>query len=307
MASNLLARIVAEEGDSQGENKKRTAFLIRAIYGEFCCTLIFFSCVFSSIANTTQLGYAAFESNLVVSLTACFAAIAMIFCYSGVSGANFNCAISFSLWLTGKLSNRKLALYWFVQAVGSLLALALLALVFDPSPELWNSFKLDNGGLDSAELARVFAKEFIATFILTYVVFHVAFEDAEAERASSSVKTHSSGGVTVYTTAPNSKGAFTPFVFGFLLFGLLNINGAAMNPLRVLAPAVVCSLTSAGSDWSAAWVYVLGELTGAAVAGFVVHSIERLHRSGGVGEGYSDENGGSTGGVRMPLLVNEAK
>ena len=101
------------------------------------------------------------------------------------------------------------------------------------------------------------------------------------------------------------------FVFGFLLFGLLNINGAAMNPLRVLAPAVVCSLTSAGSDWSAAWVYVLGELTGAAVAGFVVHSIERLHRSGGreggVGEGYSDEDGGSTGGVRMPLLVNEAK
>ena len=229
MASNLLERIVEEGG--QGTDKRRTAFLVRALWGEFACTTIFFLVVFAAIANTNELKYEAFEANLVVSLSTTFGAIAVIFCYSDVSGANFNMAISFSLWLTGKLSNRKLILYWLTQLLGALLALGLLALVYTPSSAFWNAYAVQAGDdLSAEENWRVFAKEFIATFVLTYVVFHIAFEDAEAEkRSSGSIKAKTApGGITVYTTAPNSKGAFTPFVFGFLLFGLLNVNGAAM-------------------------------------------------------------------------------
>ena len=294
MAPTLIERLVAEDGSNS--SKKRTAWLLRAIYGEFCCTTIFFLCVFSAICNTSQQGFDPFQSGLVVSLTAALTVIAMIFCYSDVSGANFNMAISFALWLTGKLSNRKLLLYWTAQLSGALLALGLIALVFQPSDELWNSLRLDSGTLSDAELARAFFKEFIATFVLTYIVFHLAFEEGHDSKGEV-VRTE--GGVTVYTTAPNSKGAFTPFVFGFLLFGLLNINGAAMNPLRILAPAIVGS-----GSWACVWVYVLGELAGAALAGILVHFFERLKKGSGLGDGTDAEEGegAEEGGWKAPLL-----
>ena len=111
-----------------------------------------------------------------------------------------------------------------------------------------------------------------------------------------------SEGLPVNTTNPNSKGAFTPFIFGFLLFGLIQLNGAAMNPLRLLGPALI-----SGFDhiwWSNTWVYILGELTGAACAGYLVHSIERLHKQdGNINRGSEDFGmNGKYSMVQSPLI-----
>jgi glycerol uptake facilitator-like aquaporin len=262
----------------------RWSFLVRAIYGEFCCTFIFFLCVFAAIANSAQRGDTPYETTLAVSLTASFTAIANIYCYADVSGANFNSAISFALWSTGKLSNRRLVLYVLFQLFGATLAMAAVFLVFGGNTNnLIASFSLDSGrGLSNGDVGRIIAKEFIATFVLTYVVFHVAFEETVADRKNSAnggVKAiRQVDGITVYTTNSQSKGAFTPFVFGFLLFGLLNVGGAAMNPLRVLAPAIIDGFSS---RWDNIWAYLLGELVGALSAGILVHRIERLHDRGG--------------------------
>lgn len=261
----------------------RWSFLVRAIYGEFCCTFIFFLCVFSAIANSAQRGDTPYETTLAVSLTASFTAIANIYCYADVSGANFNSAISFALWSTGKLSNRRLVLYIVFQLFGATLAMAAVFLVFGNTKNLIASFSLDSGrGLNNGDVGRIIAKEFIATFVLTYVVFHVAFEETVADRKNSAnggVKAiRQVDGITVFTTNSQSKGAFTPFVFGFLLFGLLNVGGAAMNPLRVLAPALIDGFSS---RWDNIWAYLLGELVGALSAGILVHRIERLHDRGG--------------------------
>ena len=97
--------------------------------------------------------------------------------YSGVSGANFNYAISFALWLTGKLSNRKLVLYILAQLAGCVVSMGLVALSFPNSGDLWKMFALDSGDLGTGDLIKLFFKEFIATFILSYTVFHIAFED----------------------------------------------------------------------------------------------------------------------------------
>jgi aquaporin Z len=55
-----------------------------------------------------------------------FTAISMIFSYSDISGAIFNPAISLALWLTGKLSNRKLILYVVFQLLGGFTALFII-------------------------------------------------------------------------------------------------------------------------------------------------------------------------------------
>ena len=156
-------------------------------------------------------------------------------------------------------------------------------LIFGNTENLIASFALDAGrGMSNGDVGRIIAKEFIATFVLTYVVFHVAFEETVADRkhsANGGVKAiRQVDGITVFTTNSQSKGAFTPFAFGFLLFGLLNVGGAAMNPLRVLAPAIVDGFSS---RWANIWSYLLGELVGALSAGILVHRIERLHDRGG--------------------------
>ena len=268
-----------EGGDAEDGRKKRLALLARALYGEFCCTTIFFSCVFGSLAKCHIAQFDNFQTGLTVSFTASFVAVAVIFCYSSVSGAHFNSAISFALWLTGKLSNRKLLLYWVAQLSGSLMALCFVYLTFtSPGADLFHAIAVIPE--PNADLWRIFNTEFIATLVLTYTVFHIAFETVAEERRaeSASIKSRlddgeSGEGLTVYTTAPQSKGAFTPFIFGFLLFGLLQwggASGAAMNPLRLLAPAIV------SGQWDGVWIYLLGQLAGAASGGAIVHWAEHL-------------------------------
>jgi len=58
-------------------------------------------------------------------------------------------------------------------------------------------------------------------------------------------------------------------------------------------------MASSGSNWSSAWVFVLGELLGAAAAGGVVHFIERLHKRG---QGDGDEEEEEEEIIKTPLI-----
>lgn len=280
-----------------GRRKKRLGLLLRALYGEFFATLIFFTCVFGALAKCHAHSFDEFQTGLTVSFTAAFVAISVIFCYSSVSGAHFNSAISFSLWLTGKLSNRKLILYWSVQFMASMVAMLFVYLTFEnPKQDIFHAIAVIPAGADKW---RIFNTEYISTFFLTYVVYHVAFE-TEGERRSEVPSVKQSGGLTVYTTAPQSKGAFTPFVFGFLLFGLLQwggTSGAAMNPLRLLAPAI-CS-----GEWASVWIYILGQLAGAATGGIVVHWVEKLHNLGWQSGPVEDLEEGNKARYLQPIVT----
>lgn len=280
-----------EAGDAASAGRRRRlGLLLRALYGEFSATLIFFSCVYGALAKCYIDKFDLFQSGLIVSFTAAFVAIAMIFCYSDVSGAHFNSAISFALWLTGKLSNRKLILYWTMQLSASLLAILFVHLTFDSHGELLRALAVTTPA--DADRWRIFNTEFVTTFFLAFTVFHIAFEEETDRRNDATSVKHEAEGLTVYTTAPQSKGAFVPFVFGFLLFGLLNwggASGAAMNPLRLLAPAI-CS-----GEWAGVWIYLLGQLSGAATGGAVVHWVEKMHHLGNLGLGGTV--GGTVGEV----------
>lgn len=50
-----------------------------------------------------------------------------------LTGAQFNSAISFALWLTGKLSNRRAILYIVVQLTASIMGMVIVACIFSGS------------------------------------------------------------------------------------------------------------------------------------------------------------------------------
>lgn len=252
----------------------RRKMAIRAAYGEFMCTLLFYTPIFGAAASCAVNGFDPTSTTLAVAFVGGFQAIGVSFAFSSVSGAHFNSSISFALWLTGKLSNRKLLMYVTVQLLASIIGMAIVASMFHGDPSvIYNACAVYP--TDVTELGKAFATEFWLTFILTYTAFTVAFEDAERQKKESmSFKTISdSKGLTLYASTPQSKTGFAPFSIGFAIFSLSLIGGSsggAFNPGRMFGPALYSGKTDL------IWLYWLGEVLGASCAGIVVSNMHRF-------------------------------
>jgi glycerol uptake facilitator-like aquaporin len=251
----------------------RRRAMMRAAYGEFMCAFIFYFTVLGVICHNTISGYDAATSTLISALNAGLQATAVCFAFSSVSGAHFNPSISFALWLTGKLSNRKVIVYISVQLLASVCATATVLLIFlEDNTDLYDALVIKPPG---GHLGRVFATELVLTFVLTYVAFTIAFEDAEHQKKETlSVKgIAQTRGLTIYASNPQSKTGFAPFVIGFTIFSLALIGGASggcFNQGRMFGPALL------SGKWDNFHIYMFGEFCGSALAGLLVHNIHRL-------------------------------
>lgn len=269
---NFIEEKLYKDVSPEAKAGRRRAML-RAAYGEFMATYIFLFTVLGVITHNTLSGYSAETSSLISALNAGLQATAVCFAFSSVSGAHFNPSISFALWLTNKLSNRKVVVYIFVQLLAAVLATASVLLIFPEDNDLIYDgivVKVPDG-----HLGRVFATEFILTFMLTYVAFTIAFEDAEHQKKDTmSVKgIQQTRGLTIYASNPQSKTGFAPFVIGFTIFSLALIGGASggcFNQARMFGPALL------SGRWANFHIYMFGEFAGAATASLMVHNVHRL-------------------------------
>lgn len=263
-----------EKDNSPLAKRGRMKMAMRAIVGEFFCCLMFYTPVYGCIVNLNYNGGNIFTTECLAFVQG-LQATAVCFAFSGVSGAHFNSAVSFALWLTGKLSNRKVVLYILVQLLASILSMSVVL----------SMFKYDN--IDMArvctvtpqsggdKLGFVFASEFFMTFILVFTAFTVVFEDAEEQKKQSmSFQTiGDSRGLTLYASTPQSKAGFAPFAIGFTVFSLCLIHGesgGAFNPSRMFGPALI------SGKWDYLWLYWISQFLGAAIAGLLVHNFRRF-------------------------------
>lgn len=277
LANKKIDLVIQEKvlKDSSPEAKAgRRRMLIRAAYGEFMCSLLFYAPIFCVLANGNISGWNGELISLSSAFVAGFQAVGVSFAFSSVSGAQFNSAISFALWLTGKLSNRRALLYIFVQLFASIMGMVIVACIFNGN--LQHVYEdLAVTPVDDHQLGKVFATEFFLTFFLTYVAFTVAFEDAENQKKDTmSFKTISdSKGLTLYASTPQSRTGFAPFSIGFTIFSLCLVggtSGGAFNPGRLLGPAVF------SGKWDYIYLYWFGELLGASTAALLVNNLHRF-------------------------------
>jgi glycerol uptake facilitator-like aquaporin len=188
--------------------------------------------------------------------------------------AHFNPNASFALWLTGKLSNRKVIVYVSVQLLASVVGMLIVTAIFpDDHDEFFKAIAIVPA--DDTYLGKVFATEFFTTFFLVYTAFTVAFEDAEKNKKDNlSVKTLAdSRGLTVYASNPQSKTGFAPFSIGFTIFSLSLVggtSGGAFNQARMFGPALITN------RWDYFYLYYIAQILGAACASTVVHNLHRL-------------------------------
>lgn len=162
----------------------------------------------------------------------------MIFAGGHISGGHYNPAVSFAVFVRGKLPMNDLIIYWVVQlaagVVAALLASSLLGI--SASAPL------------AVDLTKVIVAEFLFTFALTFVVLNVA---------------------TAKGTAGNS---FYGLAIGFTVlsgaYAVGSISGGVFNP------AVGTGITLLGVlDWGSTVIYTVTHLVAAAVAGVAFRAL----------------------------------
>jgi MIP family channel proteins len=153
-----------------------------------------------------------------------------------VSGGHFNPAVTFGLWIAGKIDAPRAGMYVLAQLVGAVVAGFALRLIF---PDAWAPSHIGVPALAAnVSPATGIALEAIMTIVLLLAVFGTAV-DPRGPRI---------GGLAIGLA-----------IAADILVGG-PVTGAAMNPARWFGPAV------ASGFFDNALVWIVGPLLGAAVA-----------------------------------------
>jgi aquaporin Z len=163
----------------------------------------------------------------------------MVFAGGHVSGGHYNPAVSFAVFLRGKLSLVTLEKYWIAQVAGAIAAGYLTTYLKgypEPTP-----LELDT--------VKAFLAEFLFTFALCFVVLNVA-------------------------VAKGTKGnSFYGFAIGFTVlagaYACGAISGAAFNPAVALGITIMQL-----SAWSNLWMFVTANLLGGLCAALVFKGVD---------------------------------
>jgi aquaporin Z len=165
------------------------------------------------------------------------ALMAMVYMGGHISGAQYNPAVSFSLYLRHVIDARTMVAYWATQLVAATLAFSFGYALNGHAPGIHPGAGVGWPAALAAEIAF--------TTALALVILNVA---ASKETAGNSFY-----GLAIGMTVAAGAFAVGP------------ISGAAFNPAVGFGATVVAAFAGHG-NWSDLWLYVVGPLAGAAVA-----------------------------------------
>ena len=158
----------------------------------------------------------------------------MVFAGGHISGGHYNPAVSFSVFLRGKLAGKDLGIYWIVQWAAAIVA-GYTTIYFKGYP---------SQTLMHLDAAKALLAEFLFTFALCYMVLNTA-------------------------TAKETKGnSYFGFAIGFTVlvgaYAVGAISGGAFNPAVALGITIV-NLTA----WSNLWIFLVANFLGSACAALI--------------------------------------
>jgi len=187
-----------------------------------------------------------------------------------VSGAHINPAVSVGLAVAGKFPWSEVPGYITAQLFGAITGSFLAWVTYyshykatdDPAAKL-GTFST---GPAIKNTPLNFFSEVIGTFILVFVVLYIAGASMEADN------------MTNVKIGLGSIGAFPVAILVVAIgMSLGGTTGYAINPARDLGPRIVHALVpmkKGSSNWSYAWIPVVGPLTGAALAGLLYLALQ---------------------------------
>ena len=177
---------------------------------------------------------------LTIALAFGLSIVAVAYAIGDISGAHVNPAVSFAMWIRGKLSGKDFICYTIAQVIGafigSLLLWAIVAFTgTDKAVSGLGANSTSNLGIWGSMLVEV-----ILTFIFIYTIL----------------------GVTSSKEKGNLAGIIIGLTLAFVHILGIKLTGTSVNPARSLAPAVILG----GEALSQVWVFILAPFVGSALA-----------------------------------------
>ena len=179
-----------------------------------------------------------------------FAIVAMAYGIGPISGCHVNPAVSFGVFVAGRMKADEMIRYWIAQVLGAIAGAVVLYIILSGKAQGWTGSLGQNGwgaGYNGEyNVVAAFVFEVVATFLFLVTILGV---------------TH----------------PFTPAGFAGLAIGLtlvvihlvgINITGTSVNPARSIGPALI----GAGSNPRALlqlWLFIVAPLIGAGAAGLL--------------------------------------
>lgn len=157
-----------------------------------------------------------------------------------ISGGHLNPAVTFATMITGRVPFKIGILYWSAQISGAIIAMLCAKLIVAESTLVAVGYAMPSVGA-GATLGNALVAEIVATFLLMFVIW----------------------GTAVNRNAPKMGGLFIGLAVTLDILAIGPISGAAMNPARHLAPALL------GGGLENIWLYWVGPFVGAAIAGLL--------------------------------------
>ena len=210
--------------------------------------LVFFGCGAAAIGG---MGTGPTAVNLLGIASAFgFAIVAMAYGIGPISGCHVNPAVSFGVFVAGRMSAAEMVGYWIAQVLGALVGAAVLYLILSGKASGWTGGIAQNGWgagyLGEYNVVSAFLFEVVGTFLFLVCILGV--------------------------THPFAPTGFAGLAIGLTLVVIhlvgINITGTSVNPARSIGPAIIGMGTNPHAVVQL-WLFIIAPLIGAGLAGFL--------------------------------------
>ncbi|XP_058620182.1 aquaporin-4 [Onychostoma macrolepis] len=207
----------------------------QGILAETLGSLVFVSAVLGSLVPGPD---GASPGPIYPALAAGMATVVLGYCFGEISGAQVNPAVTVALLATRKVDVLRAVVYLIAQCLGGILAAGFMYLSLPLKSVAQNYINKVPVDMNAGQALGM---EILATFLLGFTVFSVE----DQRRREINEPGNLAIGFAV-TTAIFIAGRF---------------SGASLNPARSLGPAIILGY------WEHHWVYWIGPILGALLAG----------------------------------------
>ena len=218
---------------------------VAPVVAEMAGTFLFFFVGIGAVASLDRTGALSSLASgridpaaalIVVALAHGIVLAVLVSALGAISGGHFNPAVTLGVWLTGKIDWHRAGAYVIAQLIGGLLAAWSLRLIFPVGVSQTLGTPALGSGIDP--LAGILVETVLTVVLVTAVI-----------------------GTAVDLRGPKIGGLAIGFAVAADIMMGGPLTGAAMNPARWFGPASVTGL------WDNWYVWIIGPLLGAAIAG----------------------------------------
>ena len=185
-----------------------------------------------------------------------FTIVAMAYGIGPVSGCHVNPAVSFGVFVAGRMSATEMLGYWAAQVLGAIAGAVVLSVILSGKASGWTGGLGQNGFgpgyLGEYSVLSAFVFETVATFLFLICILGVT---------QAGTPTHLSG--------------LAGLAIGLTLAAIhivgINVTGVSVNPARSIGPALI-GMSKNPQYVAQLWLFIVAPLVGAGLAGLCFSS-----------------------------------